>query len=1425
MMDKHFDIGIFGLWFGCNYGSIATYYALNQTLKKMGKSVLMIDKPRTKEADVEHGITHSRRFALEHYDISTCYAKSDFYKLNDLCDGFVIGSDQVWNYGISSHAGYLYYLDFAADNKLKIAYAASLGHSVDFAPESERAVISGYLSRFDGISVRESSGVDLLRECYGINSVQVLDPVFLADPMVWDELIAKSDKKSLANEKYLLTYILDPTEEKRSAILHIAKELGDLKVINVLDGLPWLFNKNKELMNLPNCIENVQVEDWLFFIKNSEFVVTDSCHGLSFALIFKKPFVSFVNMRRGYTRFASLSHLLGFEDRLVAKADRIYKEKNLLRPIDYEAAGRIFDVEREKSLNWFSNVLNSKQNSDVVIGTSEGSISLLKNAAPAYDRKFWYQTISPDGRFVRYIPVNEKSKSGHIIFFKLEKVLIQGQEYHARISLRINSQSSQFSVYIVNPEQNTQLIHKFTGFLRGEAIEIDKNFVVREEGVRCLAFGASQITGSERFLELDRVDIVPVSGEVTVVSHIDTEIITAENKPLNAHFKFNADVWETVKLEDYEILQPKLKVRKPHNFAYVKLPDSVRSYPSCAIACQYYLRSDAPFVNIHLANSSTGKFVIVRKLLPDNAGMWQDLTLDYVRNGDKYDSIMVGAMQISGDDRAFGIRNIEVVKTEKKNKSVDSSRNSAFKRNTVTNVVNDHRCTGCGACAHLCPKKAITMAENSEGFFVPHIDAEKCIDCGICLKKCISEHPVYKNTEKPECLAVMADDETRKVSSSGGVFSLLANYVLQNNGYVCGAAYNDEFSVQHVIISDAKDLPMLRGSKYMQSNTGDVYRKIKELLKQNYLVLFTGLPCQVAGLYAFLGKDYDNLYAVDLLCHGITSFKVFNKYHKEVLEGKPLDRLEFRSKVPRGWSAGVDAGFKDGTSYSKFWKKDLFFTAYVKSISVNNPCGTCVFNRLPRQGDLSIGDYWGISRIDPEMNDKKGTSVVLINNPKGQKLFDSIREQTLKCNNEDLSRTVKMNIIRSPYRLHKNRDLFFENFDKYNFRTLVHGCRKGTISQDGTLPDSLRSEDAEFYYLAKHTAAMAGQRAIVSLGVSEEFEGILRKYFRLAVSYHVTLDPKKADNDRFFLLSSLKGKVGEVFLVSLSRYYKAEVFSELSGYGYRDLQDYIFRMHRPVVLENFDLAKSRYSDAYGNTIEGDYGVISSISFRGCNCHVRIARKVAKLDNLAIELNSNSNVTIGEKTKFMGPVLIQTVGASGTAEITIGKHCRMTDALIRVYNHDSFIRVGDECTFESSLEIRVNSGKTVAIGKDCMFSHGIDLLAGDAHSIFDVNTAKNVNSDNASLPDYKNRILIGEHVWVGKGAFIMHGTEIGSGSIVGAKSVVKGRYPNNCALAGNPARCVRNDVAWSRNMFASDMKTECGDEAYAVKTRLPDDKGI
>ena len=173
---EKYDVGILGLWSGCNYGSVITYYALQQTIAAMGKTVLMVDKPILSEKDVERDATHARRFGQEHYRISPQYRLGGMGALNGLCDAFVIGSDQVWNYGISRNFGKMFYFDFAGEEKKKIAYGVSFGHGTDFAPPEERKRIAAYMRRMDGIAVREADGVRLCRDAYGIRAVQALDP-------------------------------------------------------------------------------------------------------------------------------------------------------------------------------------------------------------------------------------------------------------------------------------------------------------------------------------------------------------------------------------------------------------------------------------------------------------------------------------------------------------------------------------------------------------------------------------------------------------------------------------------------------------------------------------------------------------------------------------------------------------------------------------------------------------------------------------------------------------------------------------------------------------------------------------------------------------------------------------------------------------------------------------------------------------------------------------------------------------------------------------------------------------------------------------------------------------------------------------------------------------------------------------------------
>lgn len=369
MDNKKYDVGILGVWGGCNYGSIATYYALNKIISGMGYSVLMIDKPRlSDQKDVELEMTHSRRFAYEHYNISKSYRLQDLHELNDLCDTFMMGSDQVWNYGISKNFGKSYYFDFVDDNKKKIAYAVSFGHGIDFAPENEREKISALMKKFDGISVREADGVRLCRDIYGVKATQVLDPVFLADRKIFDELTEKSTLKF--EEPYIATYILDPTPEKVEAMKYVSEKLG-YKLVNMLDGLPWLYEENSKKLGMES-IPNLQVEDWLNCFRHSEFVITDSCHGASFALLYGKTFIPITNKRRGYSRFKSLSDLFEFTDRLVTDPKNIIGNEELLKPMNYDRINAILKNEKERCYDWMKNIFKKPKfegnvNSSIVV--------------------------------------------------------------------------------------------------------------------------------------------------------------------------------------------------------------------------------------------------------------------------------------------------------------------------------------------------------------------------------------------------------------------------------------------------------------------------------------------------------------------------------------------------------------------------------------------------------------------------------------------------------------------------------------------------------------------------------------------------------------------------------------------------------------------------------------------------------------------------------------------------------------------------------------------------------------------------------------------------------------------------------------------------------------------------------------------------
>ncbi len=316
-------------------------------------------------------------------------------------------------------------------------------------------------------------------------------------------------------------------------------------------------------------------------------------------------------------------------------------------------------------------------------------------------------------------------------------------------------------------------------------------------------------------------------------------------------------------------------------------------------------------------------------------------------------------------------------------------------------TINDLRhsyCTGCTACYNICPVNAISLGRDGQGYVTPVIDSGKCIRCKKCANACPVMNTKYTNSSDPKCYAAMADDEIRMNSSSGGMFTLIAEHMIDNGGYVAGAAFDDDFTVRHIIVDNKKDLEKLRGSKYVQSYLGDIFRQVKDLLDNDKPVLFTGCPCQVAGLYGMLGKKrYDKLITVDLVCHGAPSQKSFNRYIEEKYGTENLVSFKFRTKKFGYNSFNQIAYLKDGTEVAGNIKFDEYEKAMHSGVALKSVCGDCMFASAPRQGDISIGDCWGVSQFNVNYNDHKGTSALLINNAKGQKLFELIKGRMKLC--------------------------------------------------------------------------------------------------------------------------------------------------------------------------------------------------------------------------------------------------------------------------------------------------------------------------------------------------------------------------------------------------------------------------------------------
>ncbi len=362
-------------------------------------------------------------------------------------------------------------------------------------------------------------------------------------------------------------------------------------------------------------------------------------------------------------------------------------------------------------------------------------------------------------------------------------------------------------------------------------------------------------------------------------------------------------------------------------------------------------------------------------------------------------------------------------------------------------IASKEKCSGCHACANSCPKNCIKMISDEEGFWYPQVDNEKCIDCGLCEKVCPIIHKWQFNDSRTTTAiaAINLNEDIRLKSSSGGIFTLIAERIINQGGVVFGAAFEDDFrSVHHIFVDNIDDLEKLRGSKYVQSTIGDAYKQAKGFLDSGRKVLFTGTPCQIGGLYSYLRKSYENLFTQDIICHGVPSPMVWEKYvdEREKKAAAMTQRMFFRHKK-YGWKTfAVVFEFSNKTAYVKNLHEDSYMRAFLKNLCLRPSCYDCSFKSLNRQADLTLADFWGIQNVLPEMDDDKGTSLVIIHSAKGEMLITSVNEK-IKYKYVDSSVIVKNNpaAVKSIEK-NNNRELFLNIIKTDNFEFTVNKFTK-----------------------------------------------------------------------------------------------------------------------------------------------------------------------------------------------------------------------------------------------------------------------------------------------------------------------------------------------------------------------------------------------
>ena len=358
-------------------------------------------------------------------------------------------------------------------------------------------------------------------------------------------------------------------------------------------------------------------------------------------------------------------------------------------------------------------------------------------------------------------------------------------------------------------------------------------------------------------------------------------------------------------------------------------------------------------------------------------------------------------------------------------------------------------CTGCMMCGDICPKRAISFPI-SKGNWYPKVDEDVCINCGLCKKKCPALNaPKTTQETSVACYGARTKlEDIREHSTSGGFFTELASYWINQGGYCIGAIYGEDNEIVHDITKNADDLGKFRQSKYAQSKTATIYKQTLDLLKRGEKVLFCGSPCQVEALFSFLGKEYENLLTMDFVCLGICSPFAYRKY-LEMLERKynsKVTQVWFKNKT-NGWRAiSTRVDFENGKTYLEPGGFDLFMRAFVTDgLTMRPNCQNCKFRKVPHASDFTLGDFWGVEKINPEQDDNKGLSAVMVNSEKGLEIFEHLKGCLISFPTTSKDICAGNFSILKPMKPHPKADEFMNYLEGHSFKSAVY--KYGSLSR------------------------------------------------------------------------------------------------------------------------------------------------------------------------------------------------------------------------------------------------------------------------------------------------------------------------------------------------------------------------------------------